>query len=92
MGSGGSARRLRGELTEFAGWRAEPAPIRPVPGTARLATSACPHGPLAGIWSGPSPTSRDFPLARTIAVRGSVPGRTGQIADLEKDDLEKDRA
>jgi len=44
MGSGASAGRLRGELTEFIGRRAELAQIRQVLGTARLVTLTGPGG------------------------------------------------
>ena len=71
MGSGGSARRLRGDLTEFAGWRAEPAPVSPA-GHAGLPLRAAGLDLARAVGD----VAR-FPLARASAVRGPVPGRTG---------------
>lgn len=80
------ADRLRGELTEFVGRRAELVLVRQALSSARLAsrrstgTGACSRPP-ARMWSATSNDTDQFPLARVASVVSSTPGERGQWAD-----------
>jgi hypothetical protein len=65
MGSGGSAGRLRGELTEFAGRRSESALVRQARRVAQVARRV---NDIA-----------QFPLARVVAVLGSAPAAAPRL-------------